>query len=55
MSYVLSFFCEIVVMWKPQNSNDDVDIGSGNGLVLAGIKPFSEPMLTQLHVTIWCH
>ena len=32
-----------------------VNIGSGNGLVLSGNKPLPEPMLTQFHVTIWHH
>ena len=31
------------------------NIGSGNGLVPSGTKPLPESMLTQIHVTIWCH
>ena len=30
-----------------------VNIGSGNGLVLSCNKPLSEPVLTQIYVTIW--
>ena len=30
----------------------DVNIGSGNGLVLSGSKPLSELILTQINVTI---
>ena len=32
-----------------------INIGSGDGLVLSGNKPFSELMLTQIYVMIWCH
>ena len=28
----------------------EVDIGSGNGLVLSGSKPLPEPMLTQIYM-----
>ena len=38
-----------------QNPTDNVNISSGNGLVLAGSKPLPEPMLTQISVTIWNH
>ena len=30
-----------------------LNIGSGNGLVLSGIKPLPEPMLTQIYIAIW--
>ena len=33
----------------------EVSIGSGYGLVPAGTKPLPEPMLTLIHVAIWCH
>ena len=33
----------------------EVNIGSGDGLVLSGDKPLPEPMLTQFFVTIWRH
>ena len=32
-----------------------INIGSGNGLLLSGNKPLSEPMLTQIFVAIWRH
>ena len=32
-----------------------VNIGSGNGLVPDSTKPLPEPLLTQIHATIWCH
>ena len=32
-----------------------VNIGSDNGLMLAGNKPLPEPVLTQIYVTISCH
>ena len=31
---------------------DDVNIGSGNGLVPSGNEPLPEPMLTQIHVAM---
>ena len=37
----------------PQDLTDDVNIGSGNGLVPSGNKPLPEPMLTQFLVTLW--
>ena len=33
----------------------EVNFGSGNGLVPCGTKPLTEPMLTQICVTIWHH
>ena len=30
-----------------------VNIGSGNGLVLSGNKPLTEPMLIQIYVAKW--
>ena len=36
-------------------TDDEVNIGSGNGLVPSGNKPLPEPMLTQIYVAIWCH
>ena len=33
----------------------EVNIGSGNGLVPSGNKPFSGPMLIQIYVTTWHH
>ena len=32
-----------------------INMGSGNGLVLSGNKPFPEPMLTWIYVTKWHH
>ena len=40
----------------PQNPFDDqINLGSGYGLVLSGTKPLPEPMLTQIYVVIWRH
>ena len=39
----------------PQNFNNEVNIGSGSGLVPSGNKSLPEPMLTQIYVTIWHH
>ena len=47
--------CEIVLIWMSLDLTDDVNIGSGNGLVPSGNKPLPEPMLTQISVTIWRH
>ena len=49
--------CEIALTWKPQRLTDDVNIGSGNGLVPSGNKPLPEPILTQFSrsVAIWRH
>ena len=47
---------EIDLRWMPKDSEntfDDVNIGSGNGLVLSGSKPLPEPMLIQINVVIW--
>ena len=33
---------------------DDVNVGSGIGLVLSGNKPLPKPMLTLICVTVWC-
>ena len=46
--------CETALRWVPQNTFDDVNIDSGNGLVLSGNKLLSELMVTQLYVAI-CH
>ena len=35
----------------PLDLTDDVNNGSGNGLVPLGNKPLPEPMLTQIYVT----
>ena len=32
---------------------DDVNIGSGNGLVLSGNKPLPKPMLIQIYYAIY--
>ena len=37
----------------PQNLTDDVNIGSGNGLVPSGNKPLPEPVLTKWGA--WIH
>ena len=43
--------CEIVLRWMLLDLTDNqVNIGSGNGLVLSGNKPLPEPMLTQICV-----
>ena len=49
------------LLWNCPRMNDTglhwwlVNIGSGNGLVLSGNKPLSEPMLTHFSVAIWRH
>ena len=47
--------CEIALRWIPLDLADDVNIGSGNGLVPWGNKPLPEPMLTQIYVAKWRH
>ena len=42
---------EIALKWLPQNITN----GSGNGLVLVGIKPLPEPMFVQIYLPIWHH
>ena len=37
----------------PQDFANDVNIGSGNGMVPSDNKPLPEPMLTQIYVAIW--
>ena len=32
---------------------DEVNIGSGNRLVVPGNNPLPQPVLTQIYVTIW--
>ena len=32
-----------------------VNIGPGHGLVPSGYKPWPEPMMTKICVTLWCH
>ena len=44
---MLSISGEIAIRWMPQDLTDDVNIGSGNVLVLSGTKPLLEPMLTK--------
>ena len=38
-----------------QDLTDEVNFGSGKGLVPSGNKPLSEPMLTKIYVAIWRH
>ena len=45
---ILNISCEFVFRWMPQDLTDDVNIGSGDGLVLSGNKPSPEPTLTQM-------
>ena len=42
-------FCEIALR-TPQNTFENVTIGSGNGLVSSGNKPLHKPLLTQIHM-----
>ena len=53
-------YWDIGLRWMPQNSSAEIfmlirimKIGSENGLVLAGNKLLSEPILTQIYVIIW--
>ena len=39
----------------PLDLTDDVNIGSGNGLVPPVNKLLPEPMSTQIYVAIWRH
>ena len=39
----------------PHDLTDDVNIGSGNGLVSSGNKPLVEPVLTKISNDIWRH
>ena len=47
---------EIALRWTSLDldlPDDEVNIGSGNGLVPSGSKPLPEPVLTQFSVAIW--
>ena len=44
--------CSHVIAMEP---TDDVNVGSGNGLVPLGSKPLQEPILPQICVANWCH
>ena len=46
----MSNSCEEALMWMAQN-NFDVNIGSGDGLLLSGNIPLPEPMLTKIYAT----
>ena len=48
---IFSSYHDNAIRWIPRNLTDN-NIGSGNGLVLSGNKPASEPMFTQFLVTI---
>ena len=52
---ILGISCEIVLRWIPEFHWWLVNIGSGNGLVLSGNKPWPELMLTQICVRIRHH
>ena len=39
---------EIALRWMLQNTFDEVNIGSGNGLVPSGSKPLPDPVLIQI-------
>ena len=45
-------FREIILGWMSQELIDDVNLGSGNGLVPSGNEPLPEPLLLHLP---WCH
>ena len=36
-------------------TDDQVNVGLGNGFVPSGNKPWPKPMLTQFYVAIWHH
>ena len=44
-----------VLIRMPKDLTDDVNIGSGNGLLSSSHLPLLEPMLTQIYVAIWHH
>ena len=46
----MSTSCEIALRYMPQKTFDE--IGLGNGLVLAGNKPWPEALLTQIHFAV---
>ena len=53
---ILSNSCEITLKWMVLDLTDNqVNIGSGNGLVPDGTKPLPEPMFTQIYVAIYLH
>ena len=53
---IISISWKIALMYMPQNTSyNDVNIGSGNGLVPSGNKALPVPMLTQICLTTWCH
>ena len=43
----------IALRWMPLDLPDEINIGSGNGLVPSVNKPLHEPMLTQIYVAKW--
>ena len=51
----MSISREITLKWMPQDTSDEVNIGSGNDLVPSGNKPLPEPMLIQICVVISRH
>ena len=52
----LDISSEIALKWTLLGlSDDEVNIGSGNGLVPSGNKPLPEPMLTKVPAAIWRH
>ena len=54
---ILSISCKIALRLFPKDLCHWllINIGSPHGSVLSDNKPFPEPMLTQIFVTIWCH
>ena len=56
MTAGLDISSEIALKWTLLGLSDDqVNIGSGNGLVPSGNKPLPEPMLTKVPAAIWRH
>ena len=47
--------CEIMLSCMTKTSRWLLNIGSGNGLVPSGDRPFYEPRFTQNSVPIWQH
>ena len=54
---IWSIFCEIALRWTPLHTfgDESASIVSCNILVPPGNKPLIEPMLSQMHVIIWCY
>ena len=53
--YSLRIFNEIILQRIEIIFSQQLNMGSGNGLVPSGNKPLPEPMLTEIYIAIWHH